>query len=253
MSEYNPRRTRNLFDPGSDRPFSLSRSKVELFVNCPRCFYLDRRLGVAPPPGPPFNLNSAVDALLKKEFDVYRRAGKPHPLMERAGVDAIPCDRPELDDWRNNFRGVRHHHAPTHFTLSGAIDDLWIDGDGDLIVVDYKATSKSGQLGIDSPWQRAYKRQMEFYQWLLRRNACGVSATGYFIYCNGLRDRDSFNQRLEFEVAVIPYAGDDGWVEATLGAARECLEQPVPPPSSPDCEQCRYNDTVHLLFADSPD
>jgi hypothetical protein len=58
-----------LFDPGSDKPFPLSRSKVELYLNCPRCFYLDRRLGIGRPSGPPFNLNSAVDALLKREFD----------------------------------------------------------------------------------------------------------------------------------------------------------------------------------------
>jgi len=60
---------RKLFDPDSDKPFALSRSKVELFQDCPRCFYLDRRLGIARPPGFPFNLNSAVDALLKTEFD----------------------------------------------------------------------------------------------------------------------------------------------------------------------------------------
>jgi len=34
-----------LFDPRSDKPFVLSRSKVELFIDCPRCFYLDRGLG----------------------------------------------------------------------------------------------------------------------------------------------------------------------------------------------------------------
>ena len=62
-------RTRNIYDPHSDKPFKLSRSRLELFLNCPRCFYMDRRLGVDRPPGFPFNLNSAVDALLKKEFD----------------------------------------------------------------------------------------------------------------------------------------------------------------------------------------
>lgn len=41
-----------LYDPASSAPFALSRSKVELFLDCPRCFYLDRRLGVARPSGP---------------------------------------------------------------------------------------------------------------------------------------------------------------------------------------------------------
>ena len=250
MSAYNPQRTRNLFDPESDRPFNLSRTKVEMFVNCPRCFYFDRRLGVAPPSGPPFNLNSAVDALLKKEFDGYRRAGKPHPLMEQAGIAAVPFDHPDLEQWRENFRGVRYLHAATNFMLSGAIDDLWVDPQFRLFVVDYKATSKAGQVGIDSPWQLSYKRQMEFYQWLLRRNGFDVSSTGYFVYCNGTRDRDSFNQRLEFDIDVIPYTGDDGWVEPVLHAARACLEQASAPRPAADCDQCRYNETLRALLED---
>ena len=67
--KYNAQRTRNIFDPKSKEPFRLSRSRLELFVDCPRCFYLDRRLGTDRPPGFPFTLNSAVDTLLKKEFD----------------------------------------------------------------------------------------------------------------------------------------------------------------------------------------
>ena len=73
---YNSKRTKNLFDPNSKLPYKLSRSKIDDFINCSRCFYLDRRLGIAHPPGYPFNLNSAVDHLLKKEFDIHRGNGE---------------------------------------------------------------------------------------------------------------------------------------------------------------------------------
>ena len=66
-------RTRNIYDPSDDKPYKLSRSKVDNFISCKRCFYIDRRLGVSEPPGFPFNINSAVDELLKKEFDLYRK------------------------------------------------------------------------------------------------------------------------------------------------------------------------------------
>ena len=72
-------RSRNLYNPEGEKPFKLSRSKVDNFVSCKRCFYIDRRLGVGQPPGFPFNINSAVDELLKNEFDQYRELGKPHP------------------------------------------------------------------------------------------------------------------------------------------------------------------------------
>ena len=86
---YNPKRTRNIFNPKSEKPFKLSRSKIENFLNCPKCFYLDRRMGISQPPSFPFNLNSAVDILLKKEFDIHRAENEGHPLMENYGLENI--------------------------------------------------------------------------------------------------------------------------------------------------------------------
>ena len=91
MSQYyKGRRKTYLYTPGTLYPFRISRSKIDLFLNCPRCFYFDRRLGVAQPPGYPFSLNSAVDKLLKKEFDIHRADETPHPLMKTYGIDAVP-------------------------------------------------------------------------------------------------------------------------------------------------------------------
>ena len=126
MSEYyNAKRIKNIYDPKSSRPYKLSRTRIDLYVQCPRCFYLDRRLGVDRPPGYPFALNSAVDALLKKEFDLLRASKKPHPLMKKYGVDAIPAQHEQLNEWRENFKGVKYHHKPTNLIITGAIDDLW--------------------------------------------------------------------------------------------------------------------------------
>ncbi|MBM3357152.1 MAG: PD-(D/E)XK nuclease family protein [Betaproteobacteria bacterium] len=230
-----------LFDPAADRPFPLSRSKVELFMECPRCFYLDRRLGIGRPAGFPFTLNSAVDELLKREFDRYRKEGRPHPLMTEAELNAVPHAHPQLETWRSNFKGVRTVHEATKLELSGAIDDLWRDlATGELIVADYKATSKNGEVDIDADWQIPYKRQMEFYQWLLRRQGLAVARRGWFVYCNGRKDRPGFDARLEFKISLLPHDGDDGWVEETLSAIRATLMAPGPPPPARGCEHCEY-------------
>lgn len=100
MSDYyKPQRTRNLYDKNSKDIFRLSRGRIDNFLNCPRCFYLDRRLGVAQPPGYPFSLNSAVDKLLKKEFDIHRADGTIHPLMKVYGIDAVPLAHEKIDEW----------------------------------------------------------------------------------------------------------------------------------------------------------
>jgi hypothetical protein len=134
--------TSQTFRPAATPSFALSRSKLELFMQCLRCFYLNRRLGISRASGFAFNLNSAVDTLLKSEFDVYRGEGTTHPLMAEAGINAIPHTHPELGAWRNNFKGVRTTHEETYLQLFGAIDDLWRDIEsGELIVVDDPALS----------------------------------------------------------------------------------------------------------------
>lgn len=246
MSQYyKPRKTYNLFVPGSTAPFRLSRSKIDLFMECRRCFYLDRRVGVGRPPGFPFNLNSAVDTLLKKEFDAYREKQEPHPLMTENGIKAVPFRHERMEEWRDALkRGVSYTHEPTRFTVTGGVDDVWAGPGGELIVVDYKSTSKAAGVSIDADWQIGYKRQLEVYQWLFRRNGFKVSPTGYFVYCNGLTTPERFDARLEFEIKVIPYEGDDAWIEPTLVEARRCLESPDIPDAGEDCDYCRYVDAV---------
>lgn len=244
---YKPVRSRNLYDPASPKPFKLSRTRVESFMNCRRCFYIDRRLGTDVPSGPPFNLNSAVDLLLKKEFDTYRAKQEPHPLMLEAGVEAVPFQHPQLEAWRENFKGVLVHDEETNFILSGAVDDLWVNRQGELIVVDYKATSKDGEVSIRGDWQAGYRRQMEFYQWLLRRNGFEVAPTGYFVYCNARRDVPRFEGRLEFRIKLLPYKGDDRWVMPALREAKACLDGDVLPPADPECAFCAYREVTRRL------
>lgn len=242
---YRGRRKNNVFIPGSPEPFRLSRTRIDLFLECPRCFYLDRKLGVDRPPGFPFTLNSAVDLLLKKEFDAYRKKGEPHPLMRSNGIDAIPFQHEKLGEWRDALRGgISHVHVPTNFLITGGIDDLWINRAGELHVVDYKATAKLTEVGLDADWQAGYKRQAEVYQWLFRQNGFKVSKTAYFVYCNGDLKAERFDQRLQFDVKVLPYEGNDGWIEGTLFNIQKCLTSSEIPKAGPDCDFCLYRRSI---------
>lgn len=232
------------YKPGQTAPFKVSRSKIELFMQCPRCFWLDVRLKITRPSSPPFNINKAIDELFKKEFDKYRQEKKPHPLMVEFNVSATPFDHEQLDQWRDTFVGVTTLHEPTNLHVFGGIDDVWVDGEGSLIVVDYKATAKDREVSIDSEWQIAYKRQLEVYQWLLRQNGFAVSDTGYFVYTNGRMDLDSFNDRVEFRTKLIPYTGKTDWVEPTLEKMKKCMDGDVPAVGTSamggPCEFCEY-------------
>lgn len=235
----NGQRTRNIYDPSSEEPYKVSRSKIEMFTECPRCFYLDLRLGVGRPSMPGFALNSAVDALLKKEFDIHRAEGTTHPLMKAYGIDAVPLAHDSMDDWRNNFRGVQYFHEPTGFLVFGAVDDIWINKKGELIVVDYKATSTSAALTLETEHRQPYKRQLEVYQWLLEQNGFPVSKTAYIVYANGDKDKKAFDGKLEFNIEVLAHEGKNAWVEPTLVNMKKCLGGELPEPAA-GCEHCEY-------------
>ena len=243
-------RKRNIFDPKDSKPFELSRSKIDLFFQCQRCFYLDRRLGVAPPRGFPFNLNDAIDLLLKKEFDQYREKKEPHPLVAAAGLALIPMQHEQLEEWRNPFTGIRYHHQPSNFIVFGGIDDVWCDAEGVVTVADYKATSKDEEVTIDAAWQDSYKRQLEVYQWLFRNNGFTASDTGYFVYANGDRSADAFNDTLHFKTKLIPYTGSADWIEGTLTQAREVLSGDAIPEAGKWCDFCPYREAAGKSFRD---
>ncbi|MDO8527150.1 MAG: PD-(D/E)XK nuclease family protein [Deltaproteobacteria bacterium] len=189
---------------------------------------------------PGFTLNMAVDTLLKKEFDVYRAKGEPHPLMKENGVDAVPFQHKDLDIWRENFKGMQYHHKPTNLLITGAVDDVWQTPTDELIIVDYKATSTGEEITLNGKWKEAYKRQMEIYQWLFRQNGFKVQDTGYFVYVNARKDLPSFDGHLHFNIHLLAHPGDSSWVEPAIVAAKQCLIGDDLPESNMECEFCAY-------------
>lgn len=244
VKKYNPNRSSDWNYGGAK--WRLSRSKIELFNECPRCFYLDNKLGTARPRGPSFNINIAVDTLFKKEFDEHRIEGSTHPLMEQYGIDAIPFKHKNMNTWRENFEGIEFKHKETGFTISGAVDDIWVNPEGELIVVDYKSTSKEGTIATldDSSWKEQYCRQMGVYQWLLRQNGFTVSNIGYFVYANASTDKAAFDGQLEFEVTIVPCEGNTDWIDDILPKIKATLDSDEIPPTGPACEFCPYREAA---------
>ena len=240
-------RKKILFEKNASEPFKLSRSKIELFVNCPRCFYLDRKLGISGPPQFPFSLNNAVDVLMKKEFDIYRQNKKPHPLIKMAEINAIPLQNELLDKWQDYHSGLQYLMKDLNIIVYGAPDDIWVTPKGEYIVVDYKATSSDKEINLDDEWKISYKRQVEIYQWLLKQNGYKTYKMAYFVYANALKTPDKFTNQLIFETKILQYDGDISWVEKTIKEAYDCLCQDYIPLAGKKCPLCEYvNKIKHI-------
>ena len=220
----------------------ISRSAVEQHLKCQKCFYLNYNHKIRPHTLP-FTLNSAVDNLCKNEFDHYRAKAEPHPMFIEHGIDAVPFAHEKMDEWRNNFKGIRFINEADGYNFGGAVDDIWQKPNGELIVIDVKSTSKKVFDWEDtySKWDYAkgYQRQLEMYQWLLEKNGFTVASEGYLVYYNGKKDEPRFNQQLTFDLHLVRLECDNSWVEEAILNAKATLDGDMPK-SSQSCENCNY-------------
>ena len=241
--EYKLKWEKGRFNPKSSEPYTLSRSKVERFQECARCFWMEARYGIGRPDSFPFTLNNAVDELFKREFDVHRAKNEAHPLMKQYGIDAVPFHHKDLEEWRDALkRGIKHHHQETNLILRGGIDDIWLNSNGEVHIVDYKATAGKSEVTLDDEWKNGYKRQVEIYQWLFAKNDFKVSPIAYFVYANGLNDKEAFDGKLEFDITILPYEGNYEWVDQALVDIKACLMSDEIPKPGPACQYCPYRE-----------
>jgi hypothetical protein len=217
---------------------------------------MHERKGIKAPSGPTFTLNNAVDNLYKNEFDIYRKEKKPHPIMTKHNIDCIPYDNEHLSDWRNAFKGIQWHDKKTNFLFFGGIDDIWINKDGELHIVDYKATAKKTfNPNFDTGWEACYKKQIEIYQWLFKKNGYKVSSIGYIIYANGKSDEKKFDANLNFEEHLYSLACNTEWIDKIIIEIYECLSSENLPKTGggwngEGCEQCSYKKKLFNIFKD---
>ncbi|MGC6472611.1 MAG: PD-(D/E)XK nuclease family protein [Parvibaculales bacterium] len=243
-------RHRGQFDPKNPEPYELSRSRIENFVRCPACFYMQQVEKIQFPSIPGFLLNEATDVLLKTYFDKFRSAQEcPDYLKDEGYKNFIPFQHVDFELWTQSLHfgaSGRMHTIVEEYNLKvgGGLDDVWYNTDsGKLHIVDYKSTSKktNGPDLLDGYFAQSYKRQMDFYVWVMRRMGFDVSDTGYFLYVNGDRDTNTnFLQAghgiMEFKVSLLPYDVSTDWVDGTLAKIKDTLHSPVRPNHSENCD-----------------
>ena len=240
------KRKNSMYQRGSNDPFTISRSKFSNFIDCPRCFYLDRVKGLKEPSMPGWALNSAVDDLLKKEFDRHRQDKTPHPIMKEYNLNFIPYDHPDIDKWRQSLSsGISYLDKETNLIIKGGIDDVWFNLDTEeLVVVDYKAQSSSIPVEtksyLESKFHQGYKRQMDIYVHILRNMNFKVSDMTYFMVCNGEKTNDSFDNKIDFKTVLVPYQSDPSWIPEMIIKMKQTLESKSIPDYNENCESCVY-------------
>lgn len=209
----------------------LSPNSLNLYLECPHCFWLDKKMGIKRPPPYPYALNMAVDVLLKAEFDVYRAKNEPHPLLVANNIPArLFSNQNLLNQWRSNFSGIRYYDSELDATLFGAVDDILEFEDGKLAPLDYKSTGSK----VANIYDR-FQLQMDIYTYLLEKNGFQTPHKGYLAFY--IVDKENgFGDRLPFRKELYEIETDPSDVQQLFKEAVAVLKRPSPPPHSQDCK-----------------
>ena len=240
-------RSSSIYKPHQTEDFKISRGKFSDFLTCPRCFYMDRVVGLDSPGTPGWTLNETTDLLLKKEFDACRENQTPHRLFLENGLEhLVPFQHPDLDKWRDSLRhGLMTRFTDTNIILTGGVDDIWQNTENDkLVVADYKSQANTKELEPNSylsdPYKEGYKVQMDFYAYLLQQMGFEVEGTAYFLVCNADRMADSFYGEMKFQEVLIPYRWNPDWIHGKVTEMIELLNDNIAPDANPSCKNCAY-------------
>jgi len=206
----------------------ISRSKIDLFISCPLCFWLDYKFDLKRPEED-YNKRGKIgqkyDPILKREFDSYRIAGKLPEIIPNAFT--LFKDFNKLKLWRN--RGVRIKHE-SGFIIYGKIDDLLLDSSGYLIPFDFKTTlSKNFQI------HESYRRQLEIYGYLLKKSGENVSNTGALYVVNIDLENNSYNRSFHI-VPELQFDVYDYIIEKLI----KVINEDKPPEPSENCQFCDW-------------
>ncbi|TFG35958.1 MAG: hypothetical protein E4H47_00045 [Parcubacteria group bacterium] len=213
------------------KAIQLSPNSLNLFLECPHCFCLDKKMGIKRPPPYPYALNIAVDLLLKKEFDQYRAKNEPHPLLVSSNISAkLFHNQKLLDQWRNNFSGIRYYDSELGATIFGAVDDVLEFPDGKLAPLDYKTTGSS----IANIYDR-FQLQMDIYTYLLEKNGFATPKKGYLAFYV-VEKQDGFNDRLPFKKEIHEIETNPDDIPQLFKEAVAVLKRVAPSPHSKDCK-----------------
>ncbi len=240
-------RSSSIYKPNQDEDFKISRGKFSDFLTCPRCFYMDRVIGLDAPGTPGWTLNETTDILLKKEFDACRESQTPHRLFLENGLEhLVPFQHPDIDKWRDSL----HHGLITRFSdsniiLTGGVDDIWQNTEnGKLVVADYKSQANTKELEpvsyLSDPYKEGYKVQIDFYAYLLQQMGFDVEETAYFLVCNADRGANGFKGEMKFQETLIPYRWNSSWIHEKVTEMIYLLNDNNAPDANPSCKNCAY-------------
>ncbi len=219
------------------RRFTLSNSRLGLYTECPRCFWLDMNAGIKRPDTIFPSLPGGLDLQFKRYFDQFRAKDDLPPEVKGKLPGKLLSDIGTINRWRDWRRGIRYSPPWAEVELMGALDECLVDPADFYYPLDYKTRGYAPNANTHG----YYQDQMNFYTLLLEGNGLKTKRLAYLLYYHPVEVKE--HGLIQFEISVQEVQTDPEAAERLVRDALAVLNNPAPP-SATACGFCKWNIVV---------
>ena len=212
----------------------LSPSALNTFNDCARCFWIEKKHGLARPRGIFPSLPGGMDAVIKGIFDANRHNGIKE--LEQYG-GKLYQDQERLNRAREWRSGELTIETDT-YAIRGAIDDLYVEKDGSYTPIDYKTRGSEFKIPAADYARKYYQNQMNCYAYMLAGKGLAISSSAILVFYYPSSGKPGVGgTNFYFATAAVKIETDAESGKETCEKAVACIEGPEPE-ASDECEYC---------------
>ncbi|MCX7661944.1 MAG: PD-(D/E)XK nuclease family protein [Candidatus Omnitrophica bacterium] len=209
----------------------LSPSSLNLYLECPRCFWLYINKKIKRPEKPVATITTGIDRIIKEHFELYRKKNIIPPILEGKVPGRLIADLPK-NGW------LEYINEEFDAKLGGFLDECLQLKDGVYAPLDHKTRGTRPE-----ETHPAHKFQMDVYTFLLEVNGFPTEEMGYLVYYIP----KSFGSKgmIEVEIMVSCIKTDPKFAKETFYQALQVLSKPIPSRNK-NCDFCKWTETIDI-------
>lgn len=218
----------------------FSPSSLNVFRDCPRCFYLEKIEKIKRPRGIFPSIPTGID-LVMKFFDDQRRVDGRVPEFISAVIPGAKLfENQGVMELMRSWNSTPLKYEAESYYITGGLDELLVTADGRYIPADYK--TKGSPLRNDADPAKYDQFQMDTYGLLLQSSGYPIKGTAALMFVSPrvvLEGVTELKFPLQFNIQVYEIPIEPERAIAVANEAALCLNGKMPLPG-PKCEYCPY-------------
>ncbi len=231
---------------GQIRISAKNLGKLSMPDCCPRCFWLQLKMGFRLPyqifPG----IFSSLDSYQKQCIHLfYEKHGRLPVWIAKLGDLVRPV--PVL-----HHSKFQYLDRKTNVLLTGTPDDIYARADGSLLIVDFKTAKFTGNQDRLHP---VYVTQLNCYALINEKMELGMVSGLALVYFEPETERIDVDERIRDAGFDLGFAAHTVMVEMNLGQipwllqrTREIFDLDAAPTPAPGCKDCELVEAIRKLL-----